>query len=146
MPNLERNGFGLRSRLDLHGQTEVLETSNEMSGELGVVSTLEIVGAKFVVRDLILQDVVCGSQDGGGDGKDRLLGSSPALETKELRTQVRVAGAGGDPRDLDERGFEPRVAGSGPSGEPLAGTFFFFRAEDGIRDQVAGRGKPAHVE
>ena len=102
-----------------------------MSGELGVVSTLEVVGAKFVVRDLILQDVVCGGQDGRGDGEDRLLGSSPTLETKELRAQVRVAGAGGDPRDLDERGFEPRVAGSGPSGEPLAGTFLLAGAEAG---------------
>ena len=37
-----------RRRLDLQGETEVLETSNETSGDLGVVSTFEIVGPEFV--------------------------------------------------------------------------------------------------
>src|SRR5436190_21921722 len=90
LDELERNGLVLRRRLDLHGKAEVLETSNEPSGDLGVISTLEIVGAEFMVGDLLLQDVVRGGQDGGGDGEDRLLGASPALETKKLRTQVRV--------------------------------------------------------
>ena len=144
--NLERNGTVSRSGPDLHGQTELFEAPNETAGDLGFVSTLEIVGAEFVVRGLILQDVVRGGQDGGGDGEDRLLGSAPTLETKKLRAEVRVAGAGRHPRDLDERGFEPRVAGSGPRGEPLAGTFLLAGTEAGPRDQVASGGKPAHVE
>src|SRR2546430_2039127 len=83
-----------RSSPDVHGQTEVFETPNEASGDLGFVSTLEVVGTEFVVRDAVFQKVVCRRQDGGGHGEDRLLGSSPTLETKKLRAEVRVPRAG----------------------------------------------------
>src|SRR5688572_19240896 len=63
----------LRSRPDLHGQTELFETPNETSGDMGFVSTFEVVGTEFVVRGPVLQDVVRGRQDGCGDGEDRVV-------------------------------------------------------------------------
>src|SRR5262245_55789330 len=107
----------LRSRRDLHGQTELFETANEASRDVSIVSTLKVVGTEFVVRDLIFEDVVCRRQDGRGHGEYRLLGSAPTLEAKKLRAEVRVSRAGGHPGDLDERGFEPWIAGACPRRE-----------------------------
>src|SRR5438552_5297971 len=135
-----------RSRPDLDGQTELFETPNETSGDLGFVSTLEVVGTEFVVGDAIFQNVVGRRQDGRGHGKDRLLGSSPTLETKKLRAEIRVPHPGGHPGDLDQRGFEPGVAGPRPRRETLAGTFMQARTETGPRHQVSSGRKSAHVE
>ena len=75
----------LRSRPDVHGQTELFETPNQTSGDMGFVSTLEVVGTEFVVRDPVFQNVKRRRQNGCGDGQYRLLGSAPTLEAKKLR-------------------------------------------------------------
>src|SRR6188472_4503111 len=83
--SLERNGSMLRSRPDLDRQAEVFEASNETFGDMGFVSTLEVVGTEFVVRDFVFQNVVCRGQDGGGHGENGLLRSTPTFEAEKLR-------------------------------------------------------------
>src|SRR4051794_28486450 len=117
----------LRSWPDLHGQSKCFKAPNETSSDLGFVSVLEVVGAEVVVHDVVFQDVVRRRQHRGGHGENRLLGSAPTLQAKKLRAQVRVPGAGGNPGDLDERCFEPWVAGAGPRRQSLACTFLLAR-------------------
>src|SRR6266851_10264388 len=112
-----------RSRLDLHGQTEFFEAPNETPSDLAFVAPFEVVGAEFVVRRLVFQDVVRSGHHGGRDGENGFLGSAPTLEAKKLRAKVRVPRAGRHPRHLNERRFEPRVPGAGPRREALPGTF-----------------------
>src|SRR5665213_1130245 len=118
-----------RSRLDLHGETEFFEAPNETPSDLHFVAPFEVVGAEFLVRRLLVQDVVRSGQHRGRDGEDRFLGSSPTLEAEKLRAKVRVPRAGRHPRHLNERRFEPRVAGARPRRETLAGTFGLARTE-----------------
>ena len=125
----------LRSWPDLHGQTKFFEAPNEPSSDLGFVSVLEVVGTEFVVRGFVFQNVVRRRQDGGGHGENRLLGSARTLEAKKLRAEVGVPRAGRHPSNLDERRFEPRVAGSRPRREPLAGTFLLARCRVALKGE-----------
>lgn len=49
-----------RSRFHLHGQTELFEAANEPPGNLGFVAPFEMIGAEFVVRRFVFEDVVLG--------------------------------------------------------------------------------------
>ena len=103
----------LRRRPDLHGQTELFEAPDETPSDLAFVAPFEVVRAEFLVRRLVVQDVIRSGQHGGGDGENGFLGSPPTFEAEKLRAKVRVPRAGGHPRYLNERRLEPRVAGAG---------------------------------
>src|SRR5712691_10196015 len=101
-----------RSRPDLHGQAEFFQAPNETTSEVDVAAPFKIVGAEFLVRRLLFQDLVRSRHHGGCDGENRLLRATSTLESEKLCAEVRVPRAGGHPRDLDELGFEPRFARS----------------------------------
>src|ERR1700687_2900953 len=135
-----------RSRLDLHGQTELFEAPNETPSDLAFVAPFEVVGAEFLVRRLLVQDVIRSGQHGGSDGENGFLGSAPTFEAEKLRAKVRVPRAGRHPRHLNERRLEPGVAGARPRRETLASTFGLARTETGPRHQVSCGWKPAHID
>ena len=82
-----------RSRSDLHGQTECFEALNKPPSDLGFVAALEVIGAEFVVRRLVFEDVVRRCHDGGRNGENGFR-SAATLEAEELRAKVRVPRAG----------------------------------------------------
>ena len=72
-------------------EAEFLEAADETVGDLGAVSSIEVVGTQVVVLDPIAEHVIGGDEHGGGYGDDRLLRTAAALDTQELCAQVAVA-------------------------------------------------------
>src|SRR5438876_8332604 len=118
-----------RSRPDLHGQTEFFKPPNETACEVDFGAPFEVVRAEFLVRRLLFQDVVRSGHDGGRDGENRFLGTAATFEAEKLRPEVGISCAGRHPRDLDECGFEPGIAGACPRGKTLPGAFMLARTE-----------------
>src|SRR5216684_3300301 len=135
-----------RSRLDLHGQTELFEAPNKAASDLAFIAPFEVVGAEVVVRRLVFEDVVRRRHHGGRDGENGFLGSAPTFEAEKLRAQVRVPRAGRHPGHLNERRLEPGVAGARPRRETLPGAFGLPRTEAGPRHQVSSRREPTHID
>src|SRR5437667_3916849 len=102
----------------------------------------EVIGAEIFIQRAVLEHVVSGGEDRGGDGADRLLGAAPSAQPHELRPQVGCLGAGGCPRALDQHIFEPERSLAQAGRPPLVGTFVIARAQPGPRPQVPGRGEP----
>ena len=61
----------------LDGLTELLEASDEASGLNGFGSAVEVVGTEIVVEGAVLEHMVGGGQDRGGEGADRHFRAVP---------------------------------------------------------------------
>jgi len=57
----------------LDGEPEVLEALDKAAGGGGLVPLVEVVGAQILVEGSILEHVIDGAEEGGGDGADRLF-------------------------------------------------------------------------
>ena len=53
-------------------------------------TAIEVITAKVLVHRPVLEHVVDGGKDGGGDSHDRLLGAAPGFDAVELGLQVAV--------------------------------------------------------
>src|SRR4029077_20660760 len=104
-----------------------------------------MIGSKVLIRGSILEHVVDGSEDRGGNGCDRLLGTPPRLEPQELGLQVAVLLAHGRPGALHECGLEPGGTLPQAIGSTLTGALVAVRTETGPGDEMAVRWEPAHV-
>src|SRR5262245_22820938 len=81
--------------------------------------------------EIVLEHVIGRGEHRRGNGEDGFLGAATALEAEELRSEVRILGAGGGPGGLHEGGLQPGIAGTGAGGEALAGTLVEAGAEAG---------------
>src|SRR5262249_56100121 len=113
--------------------------------KFGFGAVVEVVGAEVPVVEVVLEHVIGRGEQGGGDGEDGFLGASTALEAEELRSEVRILGAGGGPGGLHEGGLQPGIAGTGAGGKALAGTLVEAGAEAGPGDEMAGGGEAGHI-
>ena len=74
--------------MDVDGVAEVGEPADEPPG-LGLLGApIEVVGAEVLVGGAVLEHVVGGGQDRGGDRADRLLRPAAGAQAVELRLQV----------------------------------------------------------
>ena len=136
---------GSRHRLQFDGKTEIGETLDEAMGLRLGAAAREVIGAEIFIQRAVLEHVVSGGEDRGGDGADRLLGAAPSAQPHELRPQVGCLGASGCPCALDQHILEPGGSLAQAGRPPLVGTFVIARAQAGPRPQVPGRGEPLHV-
>ena len=93
----------------------------------------------------VVQHVIDGGKNGGGDGADRLLRAAPTFQPMELRGVVAVLLAFGRPCALHEHGLQPGRALAQARGLTLAGTLVLARAQPGPGDQMPGGREAAHV-
>ena len=68
---------------------------------------VEVVGAEILVERAVLEHVIDGAQEGGGDSADRLFRAPAGFEAVELGVEVAALGSGGRPGAWEERCFEP---------------------------------------
>ena len=68
---------------------------------------VEVVGAEILVERPVLEHVVDGAQEGGGDGADGFLGASAGLDAVELGLEIAALGSDGRPGAREERCFQP---------------------------------------
>jgi hypothetical protein len=73
----------------------------------GFGAAVEVVGTEIVIEGAVLEHVVGGGEDRGGDGADRLFGAAPRAQAMELRLEIAAVFACGRPGALDQGGFEP---------------------------------------
>lgn len=88
-----------------------------------------MVRAEVAVVGLVAKYVVGGIDHGSRDGEDSLARTVPALEAKELASEMAVLDADSSPGSLNECGLKPRSAGAGTVGEALSGALVQPRAE-----------------
>src|ERR1700681_1242147 len=105
-----------------------------------------MIAAEVFVDRPVLEHVVDGGKDGGGDGHDRLLGAAPGFDAVELGLQVAVFLFYRRPGALHQRCFEPGSPLAQAIGSTLAGTFVVARTYAGPRDEMCFRREPAHVD
>src|SRR6185312_2935272 len=141
---LTRNRHGPQS-VEVSDEAQATESGEQPPGLGFLVAVFEVLRPEIAIRGAVLQHVVDGSEDGGGDSDDRLPGSSPRPDAQELGVQVGGLGPGGRPGTLNEQGLEPRIALAGARRAALAGTLVAPRAEAGPGDQVTARREAAHV-
>ena len=113
---------------------------------LVLVAALEVIGPKVLISLSVLEHVVDGSEDRGGDGDDRLLRTAPRLEVVELGAQVSVLLAHRRPGALHQCGLEPRRTLAQAIGAALAGALIVARTDAGPGDEVAVGREPVHVD
>src|SRR6185312_5015680 len=105
---LTRNRHGPQS-VEVSDEAQATESGEQPPGLGFLVAVFEVLRPEIAIRGAVLQHVVDGSEDGGGDSDDRLPGSSPRPDAQELGVQVGGLGPGGRPGTLNEQGLEPRI-------------------------------------
>src|SRR5262249_61605975 len=68
---------------------------------------MKVVGAEVMVQRSVLEHVVDGGKDGGGDRHDRLLGASLCFDVVELGVEIAVFFAHRCPGALHQCSLEP---------------------------------------
>ena len=66
---------------------------NEAAGGGGFGAAVEVIGAEVLVEGAVLEHVIGGAQDGGGDRADGLFGASTGAEAVELGLEVAALGS-----------------------------------------------------
>ena len=100
--------YRLGDRLEtvkVSSKSEGSEAGKETSGLGLLVSGAEVLRPEITIGGAVLEHVIGGGEDGGGDGDDRLLGAAPRPEADELGMQVGGFGFRCRPGALDERGL-----------------------------------------
>ena len=103
-------------------------------------TAIEVIAAEVFVHRPVLEHVVDGGKDGGGDGHDRLLGAAPGFDAVELGLQVAVFLFYRRPGALHQRGFEPGSTLAQAIGSTLAGTLVVARTYASPRDEMCVEG------
>jgi hypothetical protein len=116
-----------RERLDLHGVAKVGQTFDQAFFLLVGGTAIEVIAAEVLIHRPILEHVIDGGKDRGGDGHDCLFGAAPDLDTVELSLQVAVFLSYRRPGALQQRGFEPGSTLAHAIGSTLAGTLVVAR-------------------
>src|SRR5215469_5980414 len=109
-------------------------------------TAVEVIGAKILVRGSVLEHMVDGGEDRGGDGADRFLRPAPSEQAAELSLQIASLLVLGRLRALDERGLEPLGALAQAGGSPFARALIVAWRQSGPRDEMTHSGESAHIE
>src|SRR5260370_24931992 len=118
-------------RLDLYGVAKVSQAFDQVCFLLVGRTAIEVIAAEVLVHRPVLEHVVDGGKDGGGDGHDRLLGAAPRFDAVELGLQIAVFLFYRRPGALHQRGFEPSTALAQAIGSTLARTLVVARTYAG---------------
>src|ERR1051326_7402502 len=105
----------------------------------------EVIGTEIAVGSAVLQHMVDGGEDRGGNGADGLLWSAPALQAEKLGPVIAALRPLGGPSALDEHRLEPRGAFAQFGRLSLAGALVLAGTQSRPGDEVPGRREPAHV-
>src|SRR5665213_3538501 len=114
-------------RLELHSVAKVGQTFDQAFFLLVGGTAIEVIAAEVLIHRPILEHVVDGGKDGGGDGHYRLLGAAPGFDAVELGLQVAVFLFYCRPGALHQRGFEPGSTFAQAIGSTFAGTLVVTR-------------------
>ena len=131
--------------LEAHLIAEPFDLAGEALGFGLGGSMVEVGDAEILVEGSILEHVIDRSQDRGRDGADRFLRAAPGSQAQELRLVVAVVRPLGGPGALNQHGLQPRGALAQSGALALAGALVLAATEARPGDQMAGRGKAAHV-
>src|SRR5712671_3591908 len=116
-----------RERLDLYGVAKVSQAFDQGFFLLIGGTAIEVIATEVLIHRPVLEHVVDGGKDGGGNGHDGLLGAAPRFDAIELGLQVAVFLFYRRPGALHQRGFEPGTALAQAIGSTLAGTLVVAR-------------------
>src|SRR5881394_2335968 len=108
-------------------------------------TAIEVVCAEVVVLGAVLEHVIDGGKDRGGDGADGFLRTTPVTQANELSLIVAALLADGGPSALDQHRLEPGRALAQARGLALAGTLVLAGAHAGPGEQVSGAREAAHI-
>src|SRR5215216_5925261 len=106
---------------------------------------IEVACAEVVVLGSVLEHVIDGGKDRGGDRADGFLRTAPVPQAEELGLVIAAFLADGRPRALDQHRLEPRRALAQARGLALAGALVLPRTHAGPGEQVPGGREAAHV-
>src|SRR3954469_24635612 len=109
-------------RSDLDGVAQVMKSRDEPLGLCGFGTLVEMVVTKVMIAGTVLEHVVYGGKDRGGDGADGFFGTTPGADSMKLGLEITTLLAHSGPAALDQGCLEPRGALSYASGRPLPGT------------------------
>lgn len=110
---------------------EATDAFGELSDNSGGVASDEVICSEVLVISAVLEHVIGGGQDRGGDCDRSFLRPRARLEAQELSMEVAVLCARCGPGALDEHGLEPGRALAQAGASPLAGALVETRHEPG---------------
>src|SRR6516165_5979508 len=114
-------------RLDLHGVAKVSQAFDQGFFLLIGGTAIEVIATEVLIHRPVLEHVVDGGKDGGGNGHDGLVGAAPGFDAIELGLQVAVFLFYRRPGALHQRGLEPGSPLAQAIGSTLAGTLVVAR-------------------
>src|SRR6516162_7806813 len=88
--NLSAGATLVGKRCELHSVPEVGQSFDEAVLLPFLVAGIEVVGAEVLVHRSVLEHVIDGREDRGGDGHDRLLGAAPRFDAVELGVEIGI--------------------------------------------------------
>src|SRR6266566_3579478 len=119
--------------LDLHSVAKVGQPFDQAVFLLVSGTAIEVIAAEVLIHRPVLEHVVDGGKDGGGNGHDGLVGAAPGFDAVELGLQVAVFLFYRRPGALHQRGLEPGSTLAQAIGSTLAGTLVVARTYTGPR-------------
>src|SRR6266705_5606970 len=107
----------LRVKIELRGEwferdvvSELLKLADESFGALFAGALVEVVGAEFVVGDVLLEDVVGGDEDRVAQRAGCFAGAAAAAQACVLGAEVRALAPRGRFRRFGQRRLQPARA------------------------------------
>src|SRR5262245_43123168 len=94
-------------RDEFHSIPEIGQALDEAVFLPLLAACIEVVGAEVLVHGSVLEHVIDGGEDRGGDGHDRLLDAGARADAVELRWEVAARCARRGPGALHQCGREP---------------------------------------
>src|SRR5579859_2694744 len=133
-------------RLNVHGISQVFEAPDEALCLCGLGAAVEMVTTEVLIGGSVLEHVIGGGKNGGGNGADGLLRSATALDAQELGLRIASLFVFGRPAALDEGGLKPLRTFAQAARSTFAGTLVVARTQAGPGQQVPCCREAAHVE
>jgi hypothetical protein len=122
------------------------EAPDEVTRVLCLGAAVEVTRAKAPIGGSVLEHVVDGGEDGSGDSHDCLLCSAARRDAVELGAQIAALLVDSRPCGLNQCRLWPGRSFAQAIGATLARTLVVARTDADSRDEMADRGKAAHVE
>ena len=82
------------------GVAKILQTPDKALGLRGLGAAVEVTGAEILVEGAVLEHVIDGGQDRGGERADGFLGAAWGAQTIELRLEIAGPSCGRRPRRI----------------------------------------------
>src|SRR5437899_1626037 len=131
--------------LDFDGIAKVFKALHQALGLRDLGTAVEMVGTEILVDGSVLEHVVDGGENGGGDGTDGFLWPAAAAQAQVLSLVIASLFVFGRLGTLDDGGLEPLRAFAKPVRSASPGALVVARTHARPGQQMSRSSEAAHV-